>query len=125
VKDVETGEGGVIRRPNLDVILRVTGQEHILGTLSSELTTKRDPSGDPTNDPTASYVIPQDLRGQTGELIFRLSIPPTQSTHQFGGARVWLDNVTILSAQPIAAETQGETGAETATVSQGPVDTLA
>ncbi|MDH5640473.1 MAG: M10 family metallopeptidase domain-containing protein, partial [Nitrospira sp.] len=107
VKDVEKGTGEVIRQPSLNVILRVDGQEHVLERLSPELdlTTTRDPSGDPDTDPAASFVIPQALRGQTGELIFRLSVPASQPAYVSGKAKVWLDNVTVLSTQALATET--------------------
>ena len=103
-REVEKGEGNVDRKPNLDVLLRVNGQEHLLGRLSNELMAKQDPTGNPATDPTATFNIPTALRGQVGELIFRLSIPSTEPIHQSGTATVWLDNVTVQSAQPLATE---------------------
>ena len=105
VREVERGAGGILRQPELSVTLLVDGVPHLLGTVSSTLTTPQVPPNGAADFLSKEIVIPQDLRGKVGELIFRLSFIPGQPARESGHARIWIDNVKLgPSGAPLQAE---------------------
>ncbi|MDH5639643.1 MAG: putative Ig domain-containing protein, partial [Nitrospira sp.] len=113
VRDVELGPGDIPRQPELNVILRVDGQEHILGTLATTLTAPQVPPSGTADYLSKEYVIPQNLRGVVGELIFRLTFIPGQPAAVSGHAKIWIDNVRL---GPTGAALQAESIAQPETV---------
>ncbi|MDH5668189.1 MAG: putative Ig domain-containing protein [Nitrospira sp.] len=97
------------RQPDLDVYIKVGGQEYPLGKVSSTLTVQQAPPSGAADyrtskemplvlrqnplDPTSAIV--KDLRGEVGELIFRLTVPEGQPAWETGQAKVWLDNIRL------------------------------
>jgi len=117
VREVEWGRDinnqPIVRQPDLDVYVRIGTTEHFIGKLSSTLTTPQLLPGDFVNSPQMSLLstspVPKDLRGEVGELVFRLSFSEGQPARASGHARVWIDNVRL---GPVGAPLQAESTAQ-------------
>ncbi|MDH5669638.1 MAG: Ig-like domain-containing protein, partial [Nitrospira sp.] len=116
------------RQPDLSAYIKIDDREYFLGKVSSTLTTQQAPPSGAADyrtskemplvlrqnplDPTSAIV--KDLRGEVGELIFRLTVLEGQPAWETGQAKVWLDNIRLgptgvaLQTEAVGVLTDGE-----------------
>jgi hypothetical protein len=69
--------------------------EQVLGTFSSNLATPQVPPSGTADYLSKEFAVPQALRGQVGELIFRLTFPTGEPARVSGHARIWVDDIAF------------------------------